>query len=242
MTETREVRLSEAFIAMADTLVTGYDVVDLLHSLTERCVDLLDAVAAGLVLRDDRGGLDVLASTSEQSELLELLQLRAGEGPCVEAYLTGTPVSVEDTGSDDRWPAFGAAALTQGFRSVHAVPMRLRDRTLGAGALFRSAPGALPEPDRRVAQALADVATIGLLHERTLRHTEVVNDQLQGALHSRILIEQAKGVLAEQGHLDMNQAFDVLRSYARNARRSLREVAAEVVAGTLTHQVLAAAR
>ena len=239
MVDTREGRLSEAFIALADTLVTGYDVVDLLHTLADGCVDLLDAAAAGLVLRDAHGGLDVLASTSEQSELLELLQLRAGEGPCVEAYAAGIPVDVEDTAVDGRWPAFRAAAVEQGFRSVHAVPMRLREQTIGALNLFRTEPGLLPAADQGAAQALADVATIGILHERALRHSELVNDQLQGALNSRVLIEQAKGVLAEQGSLDMDQAFTALRRHARTHNRPLRDVAAAVIAGTLDHRALA---
>lgn len=237
----REVRLGEAFVALADTLVSGYDVVDLLHSLTDHCVDLLDAAAAGLVLRDAHGGLDVLASTGERSELLELVQLRAGEGPCGEAYLTGRTVAVHDTAEHDRWPGFCADAVAQGFRSVHALPMRLRDQTLGALSLFRARPGALPVADQGVAQALADIATIGILHERALRQNEIVAGQLRGALDSRVVIEQAKGVLAEQGGLDMDQAFTVLRHHARAHHLKLRDVADAVVNGTADHLSLSRA-
>lgn len=233
MTDARQSRVSAAFVTLADSLVTGYDVVDLLRSLVDYCVDLLDAAAAGLVLHDAKGAMEVLAATSEGGRLLELLQLETGQGPCMECYATGAVVSVPDVASEARWPEFSAKCLEEGYRSVHAVPMRLRDQVIGALNLFRTEPGALPEDDARLAQALTDVATIAIMQERALRHSTLLAEQLQGALNSRILIEQAKGVLAQQRRLDMDEAFTVLRGYARRESRALREVAAAVVSGRL---------
>jgi GAF domain-containing protein len=200
-------------------------------------------VAAGLVLRDPSGALEVLASSSERTELIELLQLRAGEGPCIECYQTGRVVTDEDLATEPgRWPQFRAQARAEGFRSVHAVPMRLRDQTIGALNLFRVHPGLLAAADGRVAQALTDVATIAILHERALRQSRVVAEQLQGALNSRVVIEQAKGVLSHQGDIDMDAAFSLMRGYARRRNERLSEVAAAVAAGRLTARMLGSTR
>jgi transcriptional regulator with GAF, ATPase, and Fis domain len=230
----RESRLTDAFVDLAQSLVTGYDVVDLLHSLIDHCLDLVEVSAAGLVLRDPSGALEVLASSGEDTRLLELLQLRQGSGPCIECYLTGRVVTVDDLAIEtNSWPRFREQALEQGVRSVHAVPMRLGTETIGAMNLFGGRPGALSRADGRVVQALADVATIAILQERALSQSRVVREQLQGALNSRVVIEQAKGVLAQQGHLDMDTAFTLMRSYARGRNERLSEVAAAVVAGRL---------
>lgn len=228
----REQDLAAAFVDLADTLVSDYDVADLLYRLVEHTVQLLDAAEAGLLLSDQRGGLHVMASTDEKTKLLELLQLQADEGPCLECYRSGQAVAVDDlAGAVERWPTFTPVALAQGYLAVHTFPMRLRETTIGALNLFSAHAGALPADDRHVAQALADIATIGLLQERAIHHNDELVAQLEGALASRVVIEQAKGVLAEQGGLDMDAAFRVLRAQARNGNRRLADVARDVVDG-----------
>jgi transcriptional regulator with GAF, ATPase, and Fis domain len=232
MEQDREQMLAATFVELADTLVAGFDVVDFLHGLADRCVRLLDVDAAGLMLADQRGSLQVVASSSEQAHLTELFQLQHAEGPCLECFQTGLPVSEPELATaEQRWPAFAPAALGAGFAAVQALPMRLRDEVIGAMNLFRRAPGRLDETGLRVGQALADVATIGLLQERNFRHQEVLAEQLQGALNSRVAIEQAKGVLAERLGLDMEQAFGLLRGQARAQGRRLAELAGAVACG-----------
>lgn len=230
VTTSRAERVSAAFVKITDTLVADYDVLDLLHALVEAAVDLLDAAAAGLLLADPHGELQLLASTSERSQLVELLQLQAGSGPCVESYSTGTLVVVKDIAAlSGKWPEFQAAALSQGFRSVHALPMRVYGRTIGAMGLFGEKPGALSREDTAIGQALVDVATISILQERTIRESALVNEQLQRALNSRVLIEQAKGVIAYTSRVSMEEAFRRLRSHARSNNQSLHDTAARVI-------------
>ncbi len=230
----RENALTRAFVNLADTLVRDFDVADLLHSLVEHCVTLLDADAAGLLLSDQRGGLQVLASSSEQAHLLELFQLQADEGPCLECFRTGKPVSVPNlVETSDRWPQFARAAGSAGYASVHALPLRLRSEVIGALNLFGHQAQKLPEDDLDVAQALADVATIGILQERAIHNREVVVEQLQGALNSRIVIEQAKGLLAEAGGIDMDAAFVALRQMARRTNSLLAQVSRDLVEGRI---------
>jgi len=227
---TREQRLGEAFVTLADTLVAGYDLVELMHYLVDVCVELLDAEAAGLVLSDGLGRLDVLASTSEQVQLLEILQIRTGRGPCLECFKTGRPTSIPDIALEaDRWPQFAPLAAEQGYRSVHAVPMRLRTATIGALNLFRSQPGELAEADRRAAQALADVATIGILQQRATQDSGDVNENLERALNSRVVVEQAKGIVAQLGSMDMDAAFSALRGYSRQQDLPLTALAQQLV-------------
>ncbi len=233
-TTTRAERVSGAFVKLTDTLVADYDVLDLLHTLVDESVGLLDIAAAGLVLADPSGELQVLASTSEESQLVEVLQLRAGAGPCVECYATGRAVAVEDIAALDHWLDFKAAALSQGFRSVHAVPMRIHDRTIGAMGLFGSSPGSLTPEDSAIGQALAHVATISLMQERTIREAVLVNEQLQRALNSRVLIEQAKGVIAHTAGVDMKEAFTRLRNHSRAHGEGLHETASRIVDRSLT--------
>ncbi|MFI5592166.1 GAF and ANTAR domain-containing protein [Amycolatopsis sp. NPDC051758] len=222
----RERQVTRAFVALADTLVDDYDVADLLHTLVQQCVELLDVAAAGLTLADERGGLQVLASSTEQARLLELFQLDIDEGPCVECFTSSTPVLVADIAEQAaRWPRFAAEAARDGFASVHAVPMRLRRQTIGALNLFGLRPGKLSADDVALAQGLADTATIGILHERAVRQAEILSEQLQTALNSRVIIEQAKGVLAAAGRLRMDAAFTALRAYSRRNNQRLSEVA-----------------
>ena len=233
MSQDREQLLAETFVELADTLVADFDVVDFLHGLADRCVELLAVDAAGLMLADQRGSLRVVASSSEQARLVELFQLQHEEGPCLECFRTGQPVAEPELAvASGRWPLFAPAALEAGFVAVQALPMRLRDEVIGAMNLFLAVPGGLDETGLRVGQALADVATIGLLQERNFRHQEVLAEQLQGALNSRVAIEQAKGVLAERLHLDMGQAFELLRSQARVQNRRLAQLAAAVATGS----------
>lgn len=209
----REQRLSRAFVALADTLVDDYDAIELLDRLVGYSVELLAVDATGILLVDSQGVLWVVASSREDAEVMELLQLQADQGPCLERFSTGAPVSVPDLRDvGGRWPMFVAAVAVRGaYRSVHALPLRLRGEAIGTMNLFHREPGALPVADLALGQALADVATIGILSERAIRRGEVVTEQLQTALNSRVIIEQAKGVLAQHGGLSMAAAFDRLR-------------------------------
>jgi transcriptional regulator with GAF, ATPase, and Fis domain len=232
-TQTREGQLVEAFVTLADTLVVGYDIVDLLHTLVSHCVPLFDASAAGIILTDERE-LEVVASTNERSRLVEILQLRSGSGPCVESVVTGQPILVPDIdASGPKWPLFRAGALEQGFASMFSVPMRLRTTTIGSLNLFWDRTGGLPTNDVATVQALADVATIGILQERALRESDIARQQLQYALSSRVVIEQAKGVVSYTHSAGMDEAFTLIRQYARSNGIPLAEVAAQIVNGHL---------
>ena len=226
--------MAGVFVELADTLVADFDMIDFLHTLTERSVELLQADAAGLILVDSQDQLHVLASTTDQARVLELFELQASEGPCLDCFGTGQPVvNIDLAEVEARWPRFQAATTAAGFRSVHALPLRLRGQVIGAMNLFCRNQASLSDDDLAVGQALADVATIGLLQERTVRHGEIVAEQLQAALNSRILIEQAKGVLAERTGIDVDAAFAVLRAYARSNGSKLSIVAAAVIDGSL---------
>lgn len=229
----REGQLLLAFVDMADTMVDDYDVVDLLHRLTTYCVSLLGASTAGLLLSDQHGGLHVVAASTERTRLLEVLQLQADEGPCLDAVRTGELVQVDDpTEMTARWPVFAAEAHAEGFHSVQAVPLRLRNQTIGALNLFGRQTG-LDARNLRVVRALADTATIGILQERAIRRGEVLTEQLQRALNSRVVIEQAKGVLAHAGDLPMDDAFERLRTYSRNHNLRLSDVADNIATGRI---------
>jgi len=235
----REQRLVSAFVEMADTLVDDYDVVDVLYRLADHCVTLLGAAAAGLLLADQRGGLQVVATSDERARLLELFQLQADEGPCMDAYRTGEIIQVNDiAAAKGRWPVFVPEALAEGFRSIQAVPMRLRGQVIGALNLFSRDTGPLAQDNLSVARALADTATIGILQERAIRRAEVLTEQLQTALNSRVVIEQAKGLLAHAAGISTGQAFDQLRSYSRDNNVRLSTLAEQVVRGTLPPDTL----
>ncbi len=230
----REQTLVAAFVRLADTLVADYDVIELFHRLCADCVALLGADAAGLLLGDQRGSLQVVSASNEDAQLVELFQLQADQGPCLDCYATSTPVEVGDlTTAENRWPRFVARAHAHGFAAVHALPMRLRGQTIGALNLFHRDAHEMPAGELAIGQALADVATIAILSDRSTREREQLTAQLQAALHSRVIIEQAKGVLAERGGIGLDQAFARLRSHARGTNQRLSELARGVVEGTL---------
>lgn len=224
-----DARVTRTFVELADTLVADFDLIEFLHLLTVRCVELLAVEAAGLLLANSHGVLNVVAASGEEVRLLELLQLQNEEGAAIDCYREGRAIECPDVTRAAQWPVFARAAQEAGFAAVVAVPMRLRNEVVGAVNLFAATTGELG-PDRlSVGQALADIATIGILHERTLRRHEVLVEQLQTALTSRITIEQAKGVLAERLGIGVDEAFASLRLFARSHRRRLAEVATSVV-------------
>lgn len=239
MTGNREQQVTEAFVSLASDLANGFDVVDLLSGLTEDCARLLDVASAGLLLADGLGVLHLLAASSEATRELEVFQLQRDQGPCLDCFHSGIPVSVPDLASESaRWPLFAERAIEAGFASVHAIPMRLREITLGALNLFGTTVGELKTEDLRLAQALADVASVALVQDKAVADRGVVVEQLQTALVSRIVLEQAKGVVAYVGSLDVTEAFKVLRRYARDHNMRLTAVAETVINRNLHVQEL----
>ncbi len=230
----RQEMLVRALVELADTLVADFDVVELLTLLTDRSVEVLDVDAAGLMLTSVDGELRVMASSSDAMRLLELFELQAQEGPCLDCFRTGQAIVNHDLErARERWPRFAGEASDAGFRMVHALPMRLRGTVLGALNLFHVEAGAMSGADVEAAQALADVATIALLQHRAAREAQVLNDQLNDALNSRVVIEQAKGMLAERQAIDLESAFSILRHHARNNNERLADVARSVVDGSV---------
>jgi GAF domain-containing protein len=234
MTEDRERRLIDAFVEVTASLVADYDVVEMLQTLVDRAAQLFDVDAAGIMLANQDGELEVIVATSERGNLLGILQLEAGEGPCVEAFETGTTVSVDDPEDmASRWPVFATESGTAGYASVHSIPLRASAAVLGSLNLFRNAPGHLNERDAVAARALTDVATIVILQQQSVDHATRAQEQLQQALDSRIAIEQAKGFLAHTHQVDMDTAFALLRRYARSHQMLLQETARAVTDRTI---------
>lgn len=237
----RETLVLDAVVSLVDSLLDDFDVVELLTELTERCADLLDIAAAGFLLADPLNQLRLLAATSEQARELELFQIQADEGPCVDCYGTGQPVSVADLQAvADRWPRFVPAARDAGFASVHAVPMRAAGIVLGALGLFGTRPGALNDADRLVAQTLAHIACVAILQEHAPTPSTVM-PQLRNALTSRVVIEQAKGLLRESLGVSVVEAFQVLRSYARGHNEHLTDVARRLMTERRSRSTLVSA-
>ncbi|WP_395110173.1 GAF and ANTAR domain-containing protein [Actinomadura sp. SCN-SB] len=230
----QEQRLAEVFVELADTLVLDFDLIDFLQRLAERCVELLEVEAAGILLTDQADALQVIAASTDQARLLELFQLQSRQGPCMDCFATGRPVKVADLAADpDRWPIFTPVALDAGFSGVLALPMRLRERVIGAMNLFTAtstgpSSGAATKIEQ-LGQAMADVATIGILGQRAAHEHHLLSQQLQIALNSRVIIEQAKGVLAERHQISVDQAFAALRTHARNTNRKLTDLAQAVI-------------
>ena len=231
---TRESSVVEMLVELADTLVDDFDVVELLTGLADRCVTLLGVSAAGVMLASPDGELRLMASSNEAMRILELFELQADEGPCLDAFRTGQRIEHENLrAGTGRWPRFSAAALEAGFGSVFALPLRLRHQTIGALNLFAVEEDPMDDADVVVAQAFADLATIGIIQHQAVLETQRVNEQLTRALESRVVIEQAKGVIAERAGIDMAEAFSRLRRYARNHNLRLTDVAQASIDGTL---------
>jgi GAF domain-containing protein len=229
----REASLAQTFVQITDTLVGDFDIADLFDRLTGACVDLLGAGTAGLVLADHRGELQLMASSSSAMRTLELFELNHREGPCLDAYAQHRQIfaDLREPTATQMWPQFAARALDMGFTGVQALPMRLRENTIGALNVFHTETKRLSGHDTALAQALADVATIAILQRRALVTTEELAAQLQTALNDRIVIEQVKGFLAERGQLEIDAAFAVLRDFCRSSRLPLTQTAREVLAG-----------
>lgn len=237
----RDESLARTFVDVADTLVADFDIVDFLTVLTVRCVELFDLAAAGLLLSDAADGVRVAASSNDRMQLLELFELQYDEGPCLESYRSGRAVRCDDLAAPDaaeRWPRFVPEAKTAGYASVYALPMRLRQQVIGSLNLLGGVPGALDDAGLVEAQALADVATIGILQHRAASEQRLLAQQLQYALQSRILVEQAKGVLAEHARVGMDDAFAALRRYARDHNDRLVDVADALVERRLAASVV----
>jgi transcriptional regulator with GAF, ATPase, and Fis domain len=227
----REMLIANTFVDLTDALVDDFDLIEFLHILIERTVTLVDADAGGIMLADQRGGLEVLAASSHAAQVVELFELQAEEGPCLEAFRSGEPVTKVDVADmHASWPTFTPRLVQAGFASAQAIPMRLRDNVIGALNVFRVAPGALAESEMKLARALADVATVGILQQRVISARDLLAEQLQGALNSRVLIEQAKGVLAERSGLSVDAAFVLIRSHARTTGAPLTAVATDIIA------------
>ncbi|MFC4036137.1 GAF domain-containing protein [Streptomyces polygonati] len=230
----REQQVTEVFVEVADSLIADFDVIDFLQKLSERCVEILDVAAVGILLADEHGVLHVLAASDEHTRLLELFALQYDQGPCVECYRSGrarTNIDLTDPGATADWPLFARGAQETGFVATSALPLRLRGRVIGAVGLFQTDPQPLSPQDLTLAQALADVATIAILQQRTLAHSEAERDQLQYALNSRVIIEQVKGILAERWQLPVDEAFRVFRAYARSHSLKLSQLAREIAEG-----------
>lgn len=223
-------RIAEVFVEVADTLIDEFDIIEFLQMVASRVTELSASTAAGLLLADHRGHLNLMAVTTPELEQVELFQVQAAEGPCQDCFTTGEPVVNADLGrAAARWPRFAPMAVGYGFQSVHAFPLRLRREVIGALNLFSQEPGQLLPGDVKVVQALADVATIGLLQERAVRRGTQLAEQLQSALSSRIVVEQAKGVLSQVHGVSTEVAFELMRTWARTHRRRLSDVAQAVV-------------
>ena len=239
MTQNREREVTRAFVGLASSLANGNDVLDLLTELTSECAGLLDVASAGVLIANRRGVLHVLAASSDATRDLELFQLQAEQGPCLDCYRDGEPVSVPDLAAQaHRWPRFAEAAADAGFVSVHALPMRFRGSRLGAFNLFGTEVGALNDDDLNLGQALADVASVSLVNDQAASDSTSVTEQLQNALDSRVVIEQAKGLLAQLGDLDMPEAFAALRQFSRDHGQRLTDVARALVTRKLPAQQL----
>jgi GAF domain-containing protein len=224
-----EAVLARAFVRLADTLASDFDIVDFLQGLSADSVEILGAEAAGVMLADPRGGLRVIASSDERMRLLELFELQGAQGPCLDAFSTGRAVQASAADSRIRWPAFAPHASDAGFRIMCAVPLRVRTDVIGALNLFRGTDEPFTDAEMDIAQAMGEMAAIGLIQERALRERTLLTEQLQAALTSRVVIEQAKGMLAEYLTMTVDDAFQLLRNHARERNRKLSDVASDVV-------------
>ena len=222
--------VAQVFVEVADTLVDDFDLIEFLERLTAHTADLVGGASVGLSLADQRGSLQFMAASTDDAKSLELLQLQSQDGPCLDAYMTGKPVvNLQLSAAASKWPSLATRAEEYGYQSVHALPMRLRSEVIGALNIFSRASQQLDDTAVALAQALADVATIALITARSIQRSELLTEQLQTALNSRIVIEQAKGAVAQYGRITPDEAFGVLRGYARSQHRPLSDVARDAV-------------
>jgi GAF domain-containing protein len=245
MTTVSAGRLAEVFVEVADTLVDEFDLIEFLQMLADRIAGLTDDATVGILLADTEARLHFMAASDENTKFLELFQLQQQDGPCVDAFHSGQPVTttdLTDSAATQRWRRFAPHAADAGFRSVHAFPLRLRREVIGSMGLFGQTVGDLDDSDVQIVQALADVAAISLLQERVIRRGEVLTEQLQGAFNSRIVIEQAKGAIAQTHGVNVDTAFELIRAYARRTNRRLGDVAQTVVADLASLTELATPR
>ncbi len=230
MTSIPPERVAEVFVEVSDTLVDDFDLIEFLSMVTSHASQLALGSAAGLLLADHNGRLQLMAASSEAVRAVEIFQAQTTEGPCQDCFRLGQPVVNADlTSASIPWPQFAAMAVGAGFRSVHAFPLRLRRQVIGALNIFGDDSREMHPEDVRVVQALADVATIGLLQERAIRRNELLTEQLQTALNSRVGIEQAKGAIAQIRGCTPEEAFTLMRDWARRHRQRLGDVAAGVL-------------
>lgn len=227
-------RLADIFVEVADTLVDEFDLIEFLHNLADHAAAVSGVSSVGLLLADQHGDLHHVAASSASAKHLELFQIQNSEGPCFDCFQSREPIVVADLHeADELWPAFAPHAVSVGVRSVHAFPMRLRDRVIGAMNIFGEEPRPIDPTDAKLVQAMTDVATIAILQERAISSAETLTEQLQGALNSRIVIEQAKGVISRDYGVDVDTAFATLRTYARRNHLRLADLSHDVVNGTV---------
>jgi GAF domain-containing protein len=239
-TESREKLIAQAFVRLADTLVDEFDVVEFLQGLSAYSVRILDAAAAGVMLADPQGGLRLVASSTERMRILELFELQGAQGPCLDAFGSGQTVQATAAEGRSRWPAFAGRANEAGFRVMCGVPLQVRSNVIGALNLFRSSDEPFSGEILEVAQAMADVAAIALIQERAARESALVTEQLQLALRSRVVIEQAKGMLSGYLMTSVDEAFQLMRGYARNRNLKLTDVAVGIVERRIASQAFTA--
>lgn len=231
----RERSMVRAFVDLAGGLVGDFDVQDLLHRLAEHCVRLVDSMSAcGVMLLDRTNVLSVVAAFPDVGRALDVAQLEVGDGPCLECVRTGRGVHSTDLIEDGaRWPRWSRLAVARDFRTVYATPLRLGDQIIGTLNLFGPSPTDSTEQDLLIIRALADVATITILQQRSVSRAAALNTQLQTALASRIAVEQAKGVLSESLGVDMDEAFTILRHNSRSTNTKLTVLAGYLASGRI---------
>ncbi|MFE2376590.1 GAF and ANTAR domain-containing protein [Streptomyces sp. NPDC059398] len=232
----REQQVSDVFVQVADSLIDDFDLIEFLEGLCAHCVALLDVSAAGILLANEKGLLHTVAASDENTHLLELFAVQHDQGPCLDCYRTRdarSNIDLHDPSDTGAWPAFADKARRSGFQISHVFPLRLRNRAVGAMNLFHTSRQSLSTQDASLAQALADVATIAILQQRDLGHEQMEKSQLQHALSSRIVVEQAKGILAERWTVDPSTAYNALRVYARTHQLRISDCSRQIIDQTL---------
>ncbi len=225
--------LLEAYESFGRALLRPYEIGDVLYRLTDQVVEVLDIDGSGVCLAPNGGGLQLLSATDHHVAAIEDTQLTAGTGPILSAYETGEQVRVDDLVDANDWPEFTRFAVDRGMRAVASLPMPVDERRIGALDLFRAEAHVWTDEEMQAAQGLANMASAYVLNHQALSESRTLAGQLQTALDSRIIVEQAKGLLAGRHGLTPNDAFGRLRQYARARGDRLHDVCRHVVEGTL---------